>query len=161
MDTNKTILDFVRTKKAAVPDDEYFNQLAENIIAKQSKKIVPLYKKPIFKWLAAAAVILPFGIHFMFQLSQTAPEIEATNFSSLSKDDIHVYISSNLEEFNTDEIIEMVNAQTIDELRKETVTITIQSEQSFFTTLTSDEIESYFEMENIELDEFDENELFI
>lgn len=159
METNKTIFDFIRSKKVAAPDDEYFNQLAEKIIAQSSKKVVPLYKKPFVKWMAAAAVILPLGIYFMFQNS--SPAIETTNFSTLSKDEIHSYISNNLEEFNTDEIIEMVDTQTIDELRKETVTLTIQSEQSFFSTLTTDEIKSYFEMENIELEEFDENELFI
>lgn len=66
MNKEKNILDTIRSKQPNYPDAEYFERMAENVIAEHSTPFIktPFYKNPVVKWIAAAAVIVPFVFFF-------------------------------------------------------------------------------------------------
>ena len=57
MEEEKDIFTFISVEKTAVPDDSYFKSLAKSVIStkKAEVKIIPLYRKPFFKWAVAAS----------------------------------------------------------------------------------------------------------
>lgn len=67
MNKEKNILDTIRSKQPNYPDAEYFERMAENVIAEHSSPFIktPFYKKPVVRWIAAAAVIVPFVLFFV------------------------------------------------------------------------------------------------
>lgn len=161
MNQAKKILDFIQPKKVETPTNDYFDQLAKSVIHKHSKKSIPLYKKPIYRWISAAAVLVPFIFYFVIFQKEDVKVAVYARLKAIPQEDIHTYILENIEEFETDEIIEMTDSKSIDEFRTELITLKTNCSPTFFETVSVNEIEAYFESENIEIDEFNENNLFI
>lgn len=98
MNKEKNILDTIRSKQPNYPDAEYFERMAENVIAEHSTPFIktPFYKKPVVRWIAAAAVIVPFVFFFVgnkpFDSDNSLAELD-----NLSHESILNYISEQKE----------------------------------------------------------------
>lgn len=165
MEEEKDIFTFISVEKTAVPDDSYFKSLAKSVIStkKAEVKIIPLYRKPFFKWAVAASLILPLAIYFISQKSPKDSQNKSIllGLNDIPKDDIHSYIMDNMEEFNFSEVIEMVPTETIKAFEMENVTLEITTESDFFDGISKEEIESYFDSQEIDLEELEQEEVFI
>lgn len=165
MDETKNIVHFIQAKKTEVPSNEYFEKLATNILeqhARPTVKVIPFYKKPMFKWMAAAAVLVPFVLYLTLQGASQSQEQNDVLMSlkEIPREDIHAYIMENEEEFHIDEVVEITDLATIDAFRSETVSLNTSANPSLFEGVSKEEIESYFEYNNIDLEELEE-EIFI
>lgn len=100
MNKEKNILDSIRPKQPNYPDAEFFERMAENVIAEHSSPFVktPFYKKPVARWIAAAAILVPFVLIFALN-NQSASQ--TTSFAELDKiphESIREYILQQEEE---------------------------------------------------------------
>lgn len=164
MEEPKNILTHITTEKIEVPDEKYFTSLAGKIIitSKTETKIIPLYRKPIFKWAMAAAVILPLVFFFLMQNNNERSNEDEVLFglNNITTAEIHSYIMDNQEEFTMIEVAEMTSKETL-------ANFTINSEMikpitsDFFDNLSLDDIQQYFESNEINIEELEQEELFI
>lgn len=160
MKETKNIIEFIQPTKIEVPSSDYFENLANEIIAQKNQtptKVIPFYKKPLVRWIAAAAVILPFVFYFTFQNESKDSENVLANLNNISKEDIHAYIMENEEDFHIDEIIEATDLVSIENFSSKAVTLNSTIEPSFFDGLSKEEIESYFDYSNEDLENLDED----
>lgn len=83
MNTKKNKLDSIRPKQPNYPDADFFEKMAENVIAEHSSPFVkiPFYKNPIVRWAAAAAILIPFV--FIFVLNNNSSFSHTTVFAEL------------------------------------------------------------------------------
>jgi len=167
MEENKDIVQFIQAKKTEVPSGEYFENLANIILEKHvapTVKVIPFYKKPVFKWMAAAAAIGPFILYFALQDSSQNQNDVLAGMNELSKNDIHAYMMENQERFHIDEVVEMTDLKTIERFSLESTSFNTTENSSIFNEISKDEIESYLEYyygdANSALEEL-ENEKFI
>ena len=72
MSEKNKLLNSIQSKQPNYPDSDFFDQLAENVIAKHSNPFVkkPIYKNLFVRWTAAAAIIIPI-VFFITQKNQT------------------------------------------------------------------------------------------
>lgn len=165
MNEEKDIFSFISVKKTDVPDDSYFESLAQKVIASKATeiKVIPLYKKPFFKWVVAASIVLPLALYFISR--EATPNTQENSvligMNDIPREEIHSYIMDNMEEFNFSEVIEMVPTETVEAFEIETVTLETNTSSSFFDELSNEEIEDYFNLENIDLEELEQEGLFI
>lgn len=98
MNKEKNILDTIQSKQPNYPGAEYFEQMAENVIAEHSSPFskIPFYKKPVVRWVAAAAVIVPFVFFFTVNHSSD-PDNSLTELDQLPEESILNYISEQKE----------------------------------------------------------------
>src|SRR5690606_20382927 len=111
MNEQKNILDFIHSKKTDSPDEVFFENLAADIIAKQQQPIIkmPFYKKSVFKWSAAAAIVISFVFYFGQLEITSSPEFAQLN--QLSDETILNYLESTKPESSI-AIAEVSNYQT-------------------------------------------------
>lgn len=98
MNKEKNILDSIRSKQPNYPDAEYFERMAENVIAEHSSPFIktPFYKNPVVRWIAAAAVIVP--IVFFFAGNQPSdPDNSLAELDHMPQESILSYISEQKE----------------------------------------------------------------
>jgi len=98
MEETKDITNFIQSKKIEVPSNEYFENLAYNILSqyvKPTSKVIPFYQKPVIKWLAAAAIITPCALYFLFQEPSGNPINVKMSLKEIRRADIHSYIMEN------------------------------------------------------------------
>lgn len=165
MEDNKDILRFINPKKQDIPDEGYFNELARNLIADRSKsvkRVIPLYKRPAFKWFAAAAVILPIVLFVTIKSNNQKSSSEILlGLNEIPKSEIKAYILNNIEEFKEEDIIEFVDIKTIDNFRASAVSLKTSDNDKLFNSISKDDIRIYFDEEEIDLEELEDDELFI
>lgn len=100
MSNEKNKLDSIRSKQPNYPDPDYFERMAENVIAEHSNPFVktPFYKKPVVRWAAAAAVVIPF-IVFFARNNQPSSQIDSlAELNNVPQETIKQYIESQKEE---------------------------------------------------------------
>lgn len=165
MEEQNDIFSFITSKKEDVPDEIYFTALAEKIIQEQksTSKVIQLYKKPFFRWAVAASIILPLAIYFISQGTSEASSNQSVllGLNDIPQEDIHTYIMENMEEFNLSEVSEMVTESTLESFEVKTVTLETNTTSDFFESLSTDEIESYFDSQDIDIEDLEQDELFI
>jgi hypothetical protein len=98
MNKGKNILDTIRSKQPNYPDTEYFEQMARNVIAEHSSPFIkiPFYKKSVVKWIAAAAVIVPFVFFFSINPKSNSHN-SLTTLDHLPQESILHYIAEQKE----------------------------------------------------------------
>lgn len=165
MEEPKDIFSYIASKKSEVPDESYFAEMANKVIdaKKFEANIVPLYRKSFFKWAVAASIILPLAIYFISQGRTEANQDHTVllGLNEIPTEDIHQYIMENMEEFNLSEVSEMVTTETLETFKVEQVTLETKTESGFFDEITTDEIESYFDSQEIDTEELEDEGIFI
>ena len=149
MEEKKDILDYIQVNKIETPEPQFFDNLAQKIIAEEQPIVqFPFYKQPLF-WsvIAAASVALIIVITPI-----SSPK--KTFVADLSVEEITLYIEENMDDFNTETIEDFIVLETINEASDET-----NSVQEQLNDLNENEILEYIDSENI-WNEFDDD-LFI
>ena len=175
MEEKRDIFDHLKVVKPSVPDDSYFESLAQTVIASQAKtKVIPLYKRPIVRISAVAAILL---------ISLQVVNLNATKvdenqdpllaLNAISSDELYEYINENIDDFDTEMIVDALDDQAIDELTSKTSQALqtaagtsdapSKAEKPLpvsFDDIDVDDILEYFEKEGIDPEELEE-ETFI
>jgi hypothetical protein len=171
MEEKNDIFDHLKPRKTPIPEASYFEAMAQSVIESQKKTlIVPLYKRPVV-WISAVAAILIAGImivNFSATTDTTSDPLLALN--NVSSDDLYQYIDENIDDFETDLIVEALNESSVDEIsfielepieKVEVKTEKISPEPISFDEIDSKDILDYFNEEGIDSNEFEEEDSFI
>ena len=159
MENPNNIFDQIRKRKITVPENAYFDAMADSIISQQAPKIIPLYKKPLV-WISSAAAVALIAI--TIQLSTSAEESMnlQTALNDIPRETILEYVTENIDDYEIDEITEVIPDQTIQDIEV-FQPITIQSESNLsFENISNEEILDYLLEEGIDLEDMNESELF-
>lgn len=163
MNDSTNIWQHLRPKQTDVPDEAYFSQLAESVLTKQSSnppaKVIPLYKRPVIWWSSAAAVAIIALLTFIPSSNQG--EDVLLGLQEIPQSEIRDYIVENIDEFELDDLSEVVEVEAVDNFRSSLVSLETTTDASALVqSLSTEEIESYFESEGIDEEDL-EYELFI
>ena len=164
MKNEKDIFDFIKSVKPEEPSAEYFSGLADKIIADNKIKVIPLYKKPIFWMSSAAALAIVIFSVLRFNIST---EIETPNllaFNDVDNTEIFQYIDENIQDFDTDLLIEAIPASTLNETEQVETIQEVEIEDNepsiTFDEISDEDILEYLNSEEIDLTDLEED-LFI
>ncbi len=99
MDKEKNILENIRSKQPGYPDAEFFEQMAERVIAEHSSPFArtPFYKKPVVRWIAAAAITIPF-VFFLARNNQPGSGVSPVAGLDVPQEVILEYVEEQEEE---------------------------------------------------------------
>lgn len=175
MEEKRDIFNHLNVVKTNVPDDSYFEQLAKSVIASQSKpKVIPLYKRPVV-WIGAVAAILLVSLLVVNFSSTDITEDQdpLLALNEISSDELYNYINENIDDFDTDMLIDALDDQAIDELTSKTSqalqtaagkpNVPVKAEKPLpvsFDDIDVEDILDYFEKEGIDPEDIEE-EIFI
>lgn len=97
MNEKKNRLDSIHPKQPNYPDADFFEQMAASVISTQANPFTktPFYKKPIVKWVAAAAIVVPFVFYFS-RTTSSNPEM-AVQLDTIPQETIIQYIENQSE----------------------------------------------------------------
>ena len=161
MKQEKNIFDYLKATKKTTPDTSYFENMAKDILAKEKnvapKKIVPLYKNPVF-WLVATAA----SVVLLVILSQkfTTDKDTTIALEDVSSTEVLAYVEDNIDEFDAYLIAEYVS---IDDLQEEKIDVIVEEESTEaieeLEEVEIDDILYYLEYEELDIDEI-EDELY-
>lgn len=147
----------IKTESPELPVD-YFNSLTENVMnkIKQEPKIsvIPFYKKPTI-WLASAAalILLLFGLNYFLS------GINELTFNSLSKSEVLAYVEENIDDFDEELFIEVMDETGVesDTTKKVKSSNTINTTEPIsFETLSTEEIIQYLNENELSVEELEE-----
>lgn len=175
MEAKEGIFDHLNVVKQRVPDDSYFENLAQSVIASQAKtKVIPIYKRPVV-WISAVAALLLISLLVVNFTSSNNRENQdpLLALNDLSSDELYTYINENIDDFDTEMIAEALDDQAINELSNSTnqaldrgvdpspsVTKNDTPLPVSLDDIETDDILEYFNTEGIDPDEI-EDEIFI
>ena len=149
-----------KTKRPELPSN-YFDALSSKMMdhAKQHPKAkkISIYRKPIF-WFGsvAASLLLIIGINSIWNTTNQL------SFSSLNQEEVLAYVEENIDDFDEELIIEVMNETTFvsDTTKKvksnPTSTNSKSKEPVSFETLTSEEILEYLNENELSIEELEE-----
>ena len=179
MEEKNDIFDHLKPRKTPVPDASYFEALANSVIDSQKEKeavtpketkIIPLYKRPSL-WIGAVAAVFIAGILIVnFNKTTEVNSDPLLALNDVSSSDVYNYIDENIEDFETDLIVEALNESTVDDMsfvEAETAesapeeTDIATSEPISFDDIDSDDILDYFNEEGIDSEDFEDEDSFI
>ncbi len=171
MEEKNDIFDHLKPRKTPIPDASYFESMAESVIASQKKTpIIPLYKRPIV-WISAVAAVFIAGIlvvNFSTSAENNFHPLLALN--DVSSDELYTYIDENIDDFETDLIVEALAESKIDQMNfiqpepteQVEATSEITSPESIsFEEINSSDILDYFNDEGIDSEDFEDENSFI
>lgn len=123
MEEKHDIFDHLKAVNPSVPDDSYFENLAQQVILSQQKtKVIPLYKRPVV-WISAVAAILLVSLLVVnltsSDINQNSDPLLALN--DLSSDELYNYIDENIDDFDIEMIAEALDDQGLDEMANSAV----------------------------------------
>lgn len=169
MKEQKDIFTHLKKTDKSIPEESYFKNLASEIIANESAgtKVIPIYKKPAF-WLISAAA----SITLLVVLNLPSPKSETTliSFNDVTQAEIEGYVTHYISDFDTDLITEFISEENIVIPSINTEEKDTESNESTVKTIdldhiNEDEILDYFESEEIDIYnenlELDYEELYI
>lgn len=179
MEEKNDIFDHLKPRKTPIPDASYFESMANSIIESQKKvespitketPVIPLYKRPVV-WIGAVAAIFIAG--FLIVNFNNTTEINSDPLLALndvSSGEVFEYIDENIEDFDTDLIVEALNESLVDEMNyvetvssnpTEIITETNAVESISFDEIDTEDILNYFNEEGIESEDFEDEDSFI
>ncbi len=175
MEEKRDIYDHLKVVKTSVPDDSYFENLAKSVITSQTKsKVIPLYKRPVV-WISAVAAILLVSLLVVNFTSTAVTENQdpLLALNAISSDELYTYINENIDDFDTEMILEAMDDQAIDELTTKTSQALQSAAGNSNTPVTAEkplpvsfddidveDILEYFDKEGIDPEDIEE-EIFI
>lgn len=157
MKEQRNILDDLKAKKIAIPDEAFFKSLAarttQDSVPKKSTKVIPLFAVVIS---AAAALVLLFWIFGSKSLNDSINE-GSISFASLEDQEILEYVETNIDDFEEGEISDLVVFSVKDSIGR---VVNERNDQNFsgelnvmFSSLSDEEIMTFLKDEPTEEDE--------
>ena len=154
MKEQKDIFNYLNKKDSSTPDASYFENMADNIIAKETKKttVIPLFKKPS-SWAISAAASIAILVFLNFPGSKNNNVLLSLN--DISTSEIESYIDHNIADFDSDLISEFISEEKFEETAleelKEIEIIEAVESTIELDNINSDEILDYFNTEEIDI----------
>lgn len=171
MEEKNDIFEHLKPRKTPIPDDSYFEAMANSVIQSQKKTpIIPLYKRPIV-WIGAVAAIFLVGflvVNFTSTSNSDSDALLALN--DISSNELFQYIDENIDDFDTDLIVDALNESTVNEMsfiEPETSEIVeVKTEKATAKPISFDDIDAndildYLNEEGIDPEEFEDDDSFI
>ncbi len=159
MENPNNIFDQVQKRKIDIPESTYFDAMADTILSQQAPKIVPLYKKPLV-WISSAAAVALIAITVQLSTSTEESMSFQSALNDIPQETILAYVTENIDEYELDEIIEIIPDQTIQDMEV-FQPIVVESESTIsFDDISNEEIMEYLLEEGIDMEEMNESELF-
>ena len=159
MENPNNIFDQIQKRKITVPENAYFDAMADSIISHQAPKIIPLYKKPLV-WISSAAAVALIAITIQFSTSTEESMNLQTALNDIPRETILEYVTENIDDYEIDEITEVIPNQTIQDIEV-FQPINIKSESNLsFDNISNEEIIEYLLEEGMDLEDMNESELF-
>ncbi|MCJ8291851.1 MAG: hypothetical protein HRT58_17445 [Crocinitomicaceae bacterium] len=170
MEEKNDIFDHLKPRKTPIPDASYFESMAKSVIESQKAPIIPLYKRPVV-WISAVAAIFIAGIMIVnFSTTSDINSDPLLALNDVSSDELYAYIDENIDDFETDLIVEALNESSVDEMNfiepEPAEQIEVKAEKTDPESISFDEVDSkdildYFNEEGIDSDEFEDDDSFI
>ncbi|PHR26142.1 MAG: hypothetical protein COA38_15515 [Fluviicola sp.] len=170
MEEKNDIFDHLKPRKTPIPDASYFESMAKSVIESQKAPIIPLYKRPVV-WISAVAAIFIAGIMIVnFSTTSDINSDPLLALNDVSSDELYAYIDENIDDFETDLIVEALNESSVDEMNfiepEPAEQIEVKAEKINPEPISFDEVDSkdildYFNEEGIDSDEFEDDDSFI
>ena len=157
MKEQRNILDDLKAKKITIPDEAFFKSLAARVtqdsVPKKSAKVIPLVAVVLS---SAAALVLLFWIFGSKSLNDSINE-GTISFASLEDEEILEYVETNIDDFEEDEISDLVVFSVKDSIGR---VVNDRNDQNFsveldemFSGLSDEEIMTFLKDEPTEEDE--------
>lgn len=171
MEEKKDIFDHLKPRETSVPDASYFEAMAKSVVKSQKKTpIIQLYKRPIV-WIGAVAAVFIAGILIVnFNNTKETDSDPLLALNTISSDELYQYIDENIDDFDTELIVEVMNESSVDEMtinepepNESTKTIIQETtaEAISFDDVDSEDILQYLNNEGIDSDDFEDEDSFI
>lgn len=171
MEEKKDIFDHLKPRETSIPDASYFEAMAKSVIKSQKKTpILQLYKRPIV-WIGAVAAIFIAGILIVnFSTTEENNSDPLLALNDVSSDELYQYIDENIDDFETDLIVEVMNESSVDEMTiaeietnesTEIITPEITKETISFDDVDSEDILEYLNNQGMDSDDFEDEDSFI
>lgn len=171
MEEKNDIFEHLKPRSTDVPDDSYFEAMANSVIETQKKTpIIPLYKRPIV-WIGAVAAVFLVGfliVNFSSTSDSNSDALLALN--DVSSNELFEYIDENIDDFDTDLIVDAMNESAVDELSfiepESSEIIEVATEKTTPSRITFDDIDAndildYFNEEGIDTEDLEDDDSFI
>lgn len=166
MKEQKDILDYISPKRTSTPSPDYFEGLAQRVIAGEKTRIVPFYKKPVM-WIGAAAAIA-IGCVFLTSIFSPSPASSdpLLALQEVPSEEIMDYLHENIEDIDESEIEEAITEASLAIVPKKSIdadpTASTQAKESeiTFDDINAEDILHYFNQEGIDPSELEEDDLF-
>ena len=162
MVNKKEILEQVRVKKMESLSSDFLTDMAKEIHRSELKKIVPIYRKPLFFMLTSAAACAVVVLTIVLTPHKAENVSLAQEFAEISSAEILAYVDENLEEFEEDLLGEFVADFELDEVsgseREEAISKNSQVAIPTLEDLQNDEILDYLQEEGYDIYDEDLND---
>ena len=168
MEKQNDIFDHLKSREIFTPDQTYFDQLANNVIAASKSKVIPLYKKPLF-WMTAAAACV--AVIFLLNIDSSSNNSDNVLFAmnEIPQNEVREYVKANIKEFDTEMLCEIIPSKNIEEVKFPVEIIKIIEKKKEvlsepeinFDNIDREDILNYFQEENIDINELEELNEFI
>lgn len=161
MKTNTDIFEYLKKRTIETPNPEYFESLAQKIIAEQPtplRRVSPI--KRILLWSSAAAAILL--VVLLIPNDAPAEKVNlALELNEIPEADVLSYVNEHLDEFETELLVAAVPNENIETVSLVTETdpidnSTISQTPVNFDALDTDDILEYLENEGLDIYDLDE-----
>ena len=164
MKKKQDIFNHLKPGKISTPEESYFTQLASDIIRSQEVRVIPLYKKPIL-WFSAAAAVIAVLIVFNFNSSEENNDVLLA-LNEISSEELFLYVDENIEDFESDMLIEIIpitNIESVEFVSELSETANVVSSESTidFEEINNEDILDYINSEEIDIFSLDDSEEFI
>lgn len=169
MNKEKDIFEHLKASKVELPDQSYFDQLAQQVIAdeKAPVKVVPMYRKPLL-WLSAAAAVLLIGFFALNTWSTSADSQDPLlALEEVPAEMLLAYVDEHIEDFEAESIaeilpesaLEVTAVAEIELVEQDTPSNTTPDLELLDEELDEEDIINYLEEEGMDFFELEDEEL--
>ena len=162
MEPKKDIFKHLKARSITTPDQTYFEELTQKILASQQPKVIPLYQRPIL-WIGAVAASILVFILFNINTPETGTNVLLA-LDTMPTEDIYNYIEEHIDDFETDMLCELIPTNHIEEIQltpspKEIIISEPPKETVLnFDNINHQDILDYLNSEEIDIQDLQESE---
>lgn len=160
MKEQEDIFNFLQKRKIETPTKDYFDGLADHILEKKSNTKVISIQRKVLVWATSVAAV--FLVAFL--LINGSPDQSTDVFAELdniSTEELLAYMDDNIDEFETELIVETLTDEEVDELDEiitselTEVTYLETKEEISFEEVSPSELDEYLDLEDLDLDDLE------
>lgn len=160
MKEQEDIFNFLQKRKIETPTKDYFDGLVDQILEKESNTKVISIQRKVLVWTTSVAAVLLVA----FLLINGSPDQSTDVFAELdniSTEELLAYMDDNIDEFETELIVENLTDEEVDELDEiitselTEVTYLETKEEISFEEVSPSELDDYLDLEDLDLDDLE------
>lgn len=160
MKESKDIFDQLKKREIETPSKDYFDGLVNSILEQESQpKIISIQRK-LFVWVSSAAAVLLVAFLLIDRQTIQTTDILA-ELNNISTEELLAYMDENIDEFETDLIVESLTDEELSALDEEItselseITYLETKKDIQFENISPTEIDEYLELEDLDVDDLE------